>query len=356
MAIEWYLLKPPHDQLSGFEDEALSDFAKEGFDEVIDSEFAVDVELCNYDLSERKQIKAVVQNTVQDTKLKSLNREIYFPIGTSKAGMYVKYKNRYWLIVGLVDDNMMYEKAIMSLCNYYLTWLNDEKEIVQRWVCVSSASQYNNGETGVTYFNVRSDQLLIISPDDRESVLLTTGKRFIIDKRCRIYEKEFDADVVSDTSKPVVTYRVTRSDSVLYDYQDSGHFEFMVYQDEQREKDGYYVIDGIGYWLCEEVSDSPNKSEVLSSEILYDSTDIYNGLEPGVFTAQFYDAEGNKADATPHWDIVCDFKNQLNIEYVDNSICISVDNKSLINKSFELSLSADGYDKQSITITIKAFW
>lgn len=54
MAKEWYLLKTPHDQLSGFEDDALNDFAQEGFEEALDSSIAVDIELCNYDLSNDK--------------------------------------------------------------------------------------------------------------------------------------------------------------------------------------------------------------------------------------------------------------------------------------------------------------
>lgn len=36
-------------------------------------------------------------------------------------------------------------------------------------------------------------------------------------------------------------------DNVIYDYQDSGHSEFMAYQDEQHETDGYYVVDGKGF-------------------------------------------------------------------------------------------------------------
>ena len=46
---------------------------------------------------------------------------------------------------------------------------------------------------------------------------------------------------------------------------------------------------------------------------------------------------------------------RLNIEYVENSISISVDDDELINKSFELSLCADGYEKTTIIVTIKAF-
>ncbi len=354
MSKEWYLLKSPHSQLSGFENDALNDFSQEGFEEALDSGIAVDIELCNYDLSVCTPIKAIVQHNVDDTKLKTLSRELYLPIGTCKAGMYVKYKNRYWLIVGLVDDNAMYEKGIMVICNYLLTWQTKDKRIIQRWANVTSASQYNNGETGVKNYDVRSDQLLILTSDDDDSMLLSTGQRFIIDRRCSVYEKAFDDSVTHSTNNPLLTYRFTRADSVLYNYQDSGHYEFMVVQDEQHMNDGYYVIDGKGYWLCEEPV-IKNKNMILSSKIEYESPYIYNGLEPGTFLAKFYDSEGNETDIKPQWKICCDFADQLNIKYLDNSICISSNNKKLSNKSFKLFLCADGYEDTYITITIKGF-
>ena len=355
MAKEWYLLNDKYNQLSGYESEALNDFAEEGFEEILDTDIAVDVELCNYDLTQCTPMRVVIQNRIQDTKLKTLVRHMLVPIGTCKAGMYVKYKNRYWLIVGLVDDNGTYEKAVLNLCNYLLSWVNDDNKIVQRWVNVTSASQYNNGEIGNRYYNLRSDQLLILSPDDDECVLLTSGKRFVIDKRCKIYEKGYDDNVLSDTSKPLIIYTFTRSDGVLYDYQDSGHFEFMVSQDEQGVNDGYYVVDGKGYWLCDIPNSGVNKSTILSCSIDCESNEIYDNLEAGIFTAKFYDADGNEVITTPHWQINCDFLDELKVEYVENSILISVNNEDLINKSFELSLSGEGYESETITIIIKAF-
>lgn len=355
MATEWYLLKSPHSQLSGYENEAFDNFAEEGFAEALDSGIAVDIELCNYDLSVCIPMRAIIQNRVQDTKLKSLQRHLFVPIGTCKAGMYVKYKNRYWLIIGLVDDNGMYEKAVMILCNYYLTWVNSSGDIIQRWVNITSASQYNNGETGNKNYTLRSDQLFILSPDDDECTLLDTGKRFIIDKRCKIYEKEYDENIFVDTSKPLVVYSFTRMDSVLFDYQDSGHCEFMVSQCEKKENDGYYVIKGKGYWLCETPNINEDNKNIVLSSIEYESDEIYDGLGAGIFTAKFYDTEGNEIMATPKWEVKCDFIDDLDIEYDDNSILISADNNKLINKSFELILSADGYDVSTLTITIRAF-
>ena len=343
-----------YDTVSGFESDDFDNFATDAFEEALQSSIGVDVEICNYDLSYREAKRVIMQGNVQDTKLNSTQRKMLSPIGTCKAGQYVFYKNRYWLIVGLVDDNGLYEKAVLALCNYLLTWKNTSGKIIQRWVSASSASQYNNGETSDKFFIVRSDQLMVLTPYDDECLFIPHRQRFIIDMRCKVYEKNFSSDVTVDTSKPVITYELTRSDNVLYNYQDSGHFEFMAYQDEQHETDGYYVVDGKGYWLCEAPS-SDDKTEVLSCSIEYDEPVVYNELEPTVFIANFCDKDGNKADVEPKWGIDCDFAESLNVEYMDDSIYISVDDKKLINKSFNLSLSADGYEKTVINIQIKAF-
>lgn len=350
---EWYLLKRPYDQLSGFEEEALEDFGVDGFLEALDS-VGIVVELCNYDLSICTEIRAVLQNNTADTDLKTLNRILLVPIGTCKAGMYIKYKNRYWLIVGLVDDNGIYEKAIMTLCNYLLTWENKSGDIIQRWANVASASQYNNGETFTRNYYLRSDQLLILTPNDDESLLMDSGQKYIIDKKCEVYAKKFDSSVTCDTSNTVMVYQMTRPDTVLFDFVDSGYFEFIASQEEQGENDGYYVIDGKGYWLCG-VPKRFNKSTTLSCVIECNSPDIYNGIEPTIYTAIFYDSNGEVVDdVEPTWNFDCDFADELTIEYVDDSIMVSVDNRKLINKTFSIELSADGYESCVLPVTIKA--
>lgn len=356
MATEWYLMVTPHDQLSGYESEALDDFAQEGFAEILDSDLAEDVELCNYDLSECQSIRTVVENNVANTQLQTLARQFLLPIGACKAGMYIKYKNRYWLIIGLVDNNKMYEKAVAVICNYLLTWYNKDNQIIQRWANTSSAAQYNNGETSSKNYNLRSDQLLIFIPDDDDSIMIDSTDRFIIDRRCKVYQNSFSENINIDTSNEVLTYRLTRMNSTLFDYQDSGVNQFMATQDEQHKDDGYYVVNGKGYWLCGKKSMSllDNTPKQLTAEIISESDEIYNQLEPTGFMAKFYDVDGNELNVTPHWSI-SDFENDLDIEENDNYIYISVDNKKLINKKFILSLSAENYETVTKTITIRAF-
>ena len=355
MAQEWYLMKTNHDVVSGFESDDFDNFAVDVFLEATQSSIGQDVEIYNYDLSERTSQRVIINGNVQDTKLNSISRQMLAPIGSCVAGQYVYYKDRYWLIVGLVDNNGIYEKAILVLCNYLLTWQNQNGEIIQRWANIISASQYNNGESSDQYMRIRSDQLLILTPNDDECMLIPHRQRFIIDMRCKLYEKSFTQDITIDTSKEVITYEFTRFDSVLYNYQNSGCLEYLATQEEQHDTDGYYVIDGKGYWLCDLPQKNDNKTGILSCEIVCDEPVIYNGLEPNIFMAKFYDSDGKEITITPQWHINCDFESDLEVEYIGNSISISVNNEKLLNKSFELSLSAYEYKTTNLVITITGF-
>lgn len=344
MAQSWYLLESPHSSVSGFEN---GDF-ETPFLEALE-EIGIDVELYNYDLSECTQIKAIVQNRVQDTKLQSFNRHLIVPIGTCKAGMYVKYQDKYWIITSNIDNNGVYEKAVMTICNWKLEWIGTDGKIVERWCYITSASQYNNGETGMKFYFVRSDQLYITIPDDDESLLIDDRHRFVIDKKCRLYEKSFDG-VDIDTSNLLSTYMLTRSDNVLYDYQGDGVVCFIATQDEQHENDGFYRVDGVGHWLCD-IPVSTNTNEPNECSISYESNIIYNGLDESVFTAEF-----GGSSVTAQWSIVnCDFDSELEIVEANNAISISVDNPELNNKSFDLQLTGDGYDTATVTIQIRPF-
>ena len=358
MAIEWYLLKPPYSQTSGFEDDAI-DFSSDAFDEALDTSIAIDVEYCNADLSICLPIRAIIQNKVQDTKLNAFTRHLLVKVNTCKAGNYIKYKNRYWLIVGLVDDNGMYEKAVLKLCNWKMAWITQNNKVVERWANIESASQYNNGQRDNRQYIIRTDQLMICMPDDEECLMLDNGQRFIIDKRILVYERNIDNDVLEDLSNKLITYQLTRNDSVLFNYVDSGHYEILVTQDEQHKGDGYYRIDGKGYWLCpisehgeniHDVIPDDGQPEITSQKIVCDEPIIYLGLGGAEFTAVFYDDQGNVIDGEATWTIICDFKDRLEIDYINNTVLISADDYDLINKSFELLLNDDDNTKLTVTI------
>ena len=361
MAQEWYRLTSPYTMVGGFEGEALSEYADDSFAEMLLT-IGIDVELCNADLSECTPIRVVIQNRVQDTKLNDFRRLVMANIGTLKSGMYIHYKNRYWLIESIVDDNGLYEKAVLVFCNWRLVWMNAEGKPVVRWAYVQSASQYNNGQRENRFFVIQTDQLLVAMPDDIESLSLDQGKRFIFDRRTEIYEKTIPDDVDVDVSFTVDTYKMTRSDSVLYNYVGSGHHEIMVSQDEQHKGDGFYRIDGKGYWLCSQnddgivvPDDDDEHGDISRYEIVAESDIIYIGNGAYSFTAIYYDEEGNIIDGdTPEWEIKCDFLDKLQYDEKNNSIEIAAYDSSLFNKSFELLLKYNSEVVCSKKVKIKA--
>lgn len=357
MSKEWYLMGSPNDVVSGYEGEALLDFGAEGFNEALETEIALTVQLCNYDLTECRDIRVFIQGVHQDTKLKTFSRQVLAPIGTCKAGMYIYYKNRYWLITGIVDDNQVFEKAIMIICNYKLSWLNSEGKVIERWINAESASQYNNGESNMRYYFVRSDQLMVYMPDDDESLMLNSGARFIIDQRCTVYEKQFDGSQTSYVGNPVIVYKLTRSDTVLDNYIDSGVLGFIFTQTEQLSTDGYYYIGGNGYWLCDVPEPEQENDQMPTSSIIADSDFLYIDLEPSIYTAMFFDQEGNVLSEYPEYtmQLSTDYNGKLQAQMISNSLHVYTSDYSLNGKTYRVILQADGYETVSKEITIKEF-
>ena len=92
---EWYLLtsQTRPNSIGGYENEAFEDFKDDAFLEAIQTSIGETVILYNHDLSQKREIRCIIQANMADTLLKSLERIILAPIGTLKAGMYIFYEN-----------------------------------------------------------------------------------------------------------------------------------------------------------------------------------------------------------------------------------------------------------------------
>lgn len=346
MAKEWYLIKPPY---GAYDDHETV------MNDAIDSAIGDDVEICNYDLTERRSLRVIMGARVQDTELKTRVHYFLCNIGSVKTGEYVYYKDRYWIITGLVDDNGVYEKAVIEVCEYLLTWQEDSGDIVQRWVSAGNATQYNNGETSDGKILFRSDQLKLTLPDDDHTLLMKHNQRFVLDKRTKVYEKHMVENMNSFTSYPLLTYKMTRIDAVSTNYNNCGVVDIMVTQDAQQWHDGYYIIDGRGYWLAQEATDIPNE-EKESYKIEYDSNIIYIGVGSFPFMADFLIK--NDGSITEHeWQIDEDIKSHLLLSEDEKSptLLIACNEQRMNGQEFILKLVSDGFEIDPICITIKEF-
>ena len=86
---EWYLIDRPSTTSGGYENEAFNDYRNDAIYDMLETDLANTVILYNYDLSESKEIRGIIEGNTADTQLKSMERSILVPIGTLHSGDYV---------------------------------------------------------------------------------------------------------------------------------------------------------------------------------------------------------------------------------------------------------------------------
>jgi hypothetical protein len=212
---DWYLLtaSPPVFN-SGFEQEEFDNYATEGFNELLSSPLSDSVVLSNSDLTINTTIKAIVQNTTSDSDVDSLDRQILATIGTIQTGKYITYRNKVWLITGLVDNNKIYEKAIIKFCQNQLKWQNSSGTIITRHAVVEKPT--NTSLNDGTVITTSDKQYSIKLPFDSETQNLFVDKRFLLEK----------------SNGVPLAYRLTSYDGVSSNYGQGGILNIGLTQDE----------------------------------------------------------------------------------------------------------------------------
>lgn len=322
---EWYLMnnhKP--NTVSGYEGDILTDFAQSNFTDVLETAFSDAVLLYNHDLSECKEIRCVIQGNSADTYLKSMERVALFPIGTVRAGMYIFFENRYWLITGYPSSNKSYEKATVKLCQYKVKWQNSDGTIVERWVSTQSSSKYDDGLKDSNTMTLTSDSIMLLLPNDDESLTLD-GKRIFIDKK----------------NPPNKVYLVSRADSVLYDYGEDhgGMFCFITEKTELNES-----TDRPDLGICDYIPPATPPENDDETTILNGVTATISGnknLKVGFsrsYSASLFGSDGNEIPWSNAFNWHVDSKFDVSYEVNENKIQLFVDDESLVSLSFVLSV------------------
>jgi len=326
---EWYLIgnntKP--NMLGGYENQSFLDYKDDAFAESLKTDIATTVLLCNYDLSETKEIRGIIQGNTADTQLKSMERTILVPIGTLKAGNYVFYENEYWLVNGRPGNNKIYEKATLIECQYLLKWQNSNGNVIERWINLTSASKYDVGENAGKTIILTSNNYTILIPNDSESFGLD-GKRVFID--------------LSPTN-PKRVFKITRTDDPLYNYNGHGGVLSLIADKTELDKDK----DNQELRICNYIETSTptppsptnlDETTVLTNAVIHGKKELKCGF-PRTYTALLSDKDGiaiDWDDILYGWNVVSDFvvgqtTNRSQIE-------LFIDDEELIDSSFLLQL------------------
>lgn len=217
----WYRMTRPLFN-SGFEDDEFWAYGQDGFREILDSFIGYDVLI--YDkavYTEPQKVRAIIQQTTSDVYNSTTVRQILCNIGILKCGQYVQYDGSFWLVSALPDNNRIYEKAVLWKCKHSIRFISPlTGEIVEYPVYSTNSTQYGTGEADKTQLAVGSDQHLIYLPYNKETILLDTRTRFLMDKN-RVNPS---------------AYRVTRVDPVSYavgnERMDDGLIQWAVLEDQ----------------------------------------------------------------------------------------------------------------------------
>ena len=338
---EWYLTNPKPNITSGYENDALSDYAQDNFTDVLETKFSDTALLFNYSLSESKEIKCIIQGNIANTQLKSMERTILVPIGTLHSGDYVFFEDEYWIVDGRPGNNKSYEKATLKECQYKLRWQKDDGTIIERWVYLTSSSKYDVGENGNNTIVLTSNNYLITIPNDEDSMTLD-GKRVFID--------------LSDVPEKV--FKITRNDDVLFAHGSHGGTLNLIADKTEFNKE----TDNQELRLCDYIDSSPTPpSEPTTPDETEDLSATISGttnLRIGVtrtYTATLSDKDGNAVqwdDTLYSWNVAGDFDVMQTV--TENKISLTVEDEDFIESSFILQVTKldDGSVIAEIEITV----
>ncbi len=326
---DWYLLTPNSrpNEIGGYENDSFLEYKADAFEESLQTDIACTVTLFNSDLSEARQMRCIIQDNTASTQLKSLERTILASIGSLKAGMYILFENRYWLITGYPGNNKIYEKATMVLCQHKLRWQDDTGKIIERWANYTSASKYDTGRVGNQTIVLTSNNFTVWIPDDDDAATLD-GKRVFIDR--------------NDTN-PRKVFEITRSDDVLYLYgnEHGGILSFIADKDEFNPETDRQDVGICNYIPLDNSPTGTDKDDHISCVI--DGLFILKVGFPRTYQVRFFDNDGNiKKDVEYSWNIEGDVS--IKTKELEDSCEIELftDNESDIGKSFILQVIYNG--------------
>lgn len=228
-----------------------------------------------------------------------------------------------------------------TLCNWILKWQNKNGDILEYPCHDINSTQYNSGEQSNKQFTIGSSQHMITLPCDENTVVLSSPQRFFLDK-----------NTINPTS-----FIVTQNDTTSYNYGKKGLVKVTLYECANNSD-----TDRIDLGICDYVDKKMIKTDnsgdvfVSKSVISYNTTIIKSGGDSQIFIGKFFDSKTNEVtNINLKWEIVCDFKDALEIKESGNQIMIGIDNDDYVDEEFKLILSDDkGNYSSSLIVQIES--
>lgn len=177
------------------------------------------------------------------------------PLEDLPNGGLVYWMDNYWLITEKDANNELYTRAKLIQCNYNVSWINREHQIVSRWCIIADGTKYLTGEWSDNYMVLtRGDSRLVMTlPRDSETVRLNRQNRFILD--------DFD-------SPEPIAYRLTKPFKLGHTFQDEGVLMFVLSECNTEDDDNLelHIADYYTYFPREDDEDDTADTDIEEPE------------------------------------------------------------------------------------------
>ena len=244
--------------------------------------------------------------------------------------IYDQKEDEYLICTEAFNIDDIHYKGKFTLCNWILKWQKKDGTILEYPCYDMNSTQYNSGEQSNRNFTIGSSQHMITLPCDENTVELSTPQRFYLDKA---------------VNNPT-TFMVTQNDTTSHNYGKKGLVKVTVYE-YQNNPD----TDRPDLGICDYIdvnADNKPINRIAKANIECDTEVIKSGGDSQIFIGKFYDEEGNEiTNISPHWTIVCDFSNKLQVKEFDNCLSIGIDDDSYIDEEFKL-ICSDSNDESNV--------
>lgn len=253
--------------------------------------------------------------------------------------LYDSNDDEYLLCTESFNVDGVHWKGKFSLCNWILKWQNKYGDILE-YPCVDiNSTQYNSGEQASAKMTIGSSQHMATLPYDDNTIAIKSPQRFFLDR---------------NTETPT-SFIVTQNDNTSMFFGKKGLIKITMLECERNNDTDRPDLGICDYFEKDELkTNNADENKVIKSVISYKTTTIKSGGSKQKFVGTFVNENGEEIDGiSTNWEIICDFADSLIVDEEGNSLTIGVDDDSLIDEEFKLTLSDEsGNYKSSIIIQI----
>lgn len=257
--------------------------------------------------------------------------------------VYDKKEDEYLICTESFNIDDIHYKGKFTLCNWMLKWQNKDGKILEYPCYDMNSTQYNSGEQFFKTFAVGSSQHILTLPSDENTLELCSPQRFYLDK----------------SKNNTTTFIVTQNDTTSYNFGKKGLVKVTVFEspnNSDADRPDLGICDYIDMSAGSENAGTTIKEnccKALKAVIEYDTSVIKSGGDSQVFVGKFYDDKGNEVtDMIPHWTVVCDFSDKLQIKEFDNCLSIGIDDDFYIDEEFKLICSDSNNESNILPATL----